>query len=560
MDRIHLHPSITPGDYFGYKQSGELETRSFPSRAKMTQESCRILAVVGSNDFRNNAAPDVDGWFFSDFYLLKHFLQPLSNTQTWLTCVDPKALVQKYGPYMHGNPHGLKRRVVLDSDIAENMQNLSVCQADDLLQWFCKAMKEQSAAAKVNDQTLIIVLLGHGEPKSYRIAIGGAGDQTRGVPRTNRFDLSLAARCLAKDTKTLFINSACYSGGWTISPLFNSCMMSATNFEDESISWPVADGRAGGSVFVTAIVEALIEQGIEDLEIDDEGYPITAPCEQTATYAGLVKAVSETYANREGAFGRVDLEEALPTFSAQDDAWDKVISDTGLSAQNLVDRMALLTLAENPRRTSTIILSGSAPPMDPVLRVTETAARRIMCSWARKYLKSEPGIPNSAKNLAVVYAAQQLLDLDTELSAEKLIRTGKWISYRLELMEQATLIARRLGSGHVCNNWASERYKARHDPQYQAHLAMVRRLRMFEDPMPDEGLADDKPNRFVGMVCYEKYELEEAKARLLIIKKKMPPGKLLTTIGHLLRHTNIRDSLRAVATEAGKRLSSELYF
>lgn len=80
------------------------------------------------------------GWFLSDFWLFYHLLHPVciqyvipswslplwisktvktgtrSTNQIWLTCEEPRSLVEKYGEYAHSNPLG-DRLVVLEKDM-----------------------------------------------------------------------------------------------------------------------------------------------------------------------------------------------------------------------------------------------------------------------------------------------------------------------------------------------------------------------------------------------------------------------------------------------------------
>lgn len=39
------------------------------------QPNTRIIALCGANDYNDNASPESDGWFLSDFYLFLHLLE-----------------------------------------------------------------------------------------------------------------------------------------------------------------------------------------------------------------------------------------------------------------------------------------------------------------------------------------------------------------------------------------------------------------------------------------------------------------------------------------------------
>ncbi len=64
------------------------------------------------------ANPAMDGWFFSDFFLFHHLLQGLGISQQWCSAEEPQQLIQKYGEYLHGNPHK-PRKVVLNQNMVK---------------------------------------------------------------------------------------------------------------------------------------------------------------------------------------------------------------------------------------------------------------------------------------------------------------------------------------------------------------------------------------------------------------------------------------------------------
>jgi hypothetical protein len=77
---------------------GSLNGRMFPSQCPpLVTRDTIIIAVCGPNDYRNNAHPDQDGRFFSDFYLFHHLFRGTARKQYWMTCVHPEVLMSKYG-------------------------------------------------------------------------------------------------------------------------------------------------------------------------------------------------------------------------------------------------------------------------------------------------------------------------------------------------------------------------------------------------------------------------------------------------------------------------------
>src|ERR1700728_3776145 len=75
------------------------------------REDAIILAVCGVPNI-DEADPEDDGWFFSDFFAFNYLLRRLRTSQVWIACVRPQDLVRKYGEYLHGNPYS-ERKVIL---------------------------------------------------------------------------------------------------------------------------------------------------------------------------------------------------------------------------------------------------------------------------------------------------------------------------------------------------------------------------------------------------------------------------------------------------------------
>lgn len=71
----------------------------------------------------------------------------------WLTCVDPKMLVSKYGEYVHGNRLGTCR-VVLDTDMLPNIlatSDIPVTNNNELLDTFIGTVRTECRVAAQNN-------------------------------------------------------------------------------------------------------------------------------------------------------------------------------------------------------------------------------------------------------------------------------------------------------------------------------------------------------------------------------------------------------------------------
>jgi hypothetical protein len=60
----------------------------------------RVVAVLGVDEAvatDNFASPSLgDGWMVSDFYLWMHVLDGMGRGQEWISCIEPRYLVEKY--------------------------------------------------------------------------------------------------------------------------------------------------------------------------------------------------------------------------------------------------------------------------------------------------------------------------------------------------------------------------------------------------------------------------------------------------------------------------------
>jgi hypothetical protein len=72
--------AIRPQDIGGYGKGsgrhGGIENLSFATHCPPdVQPGTRIIAICGVADVDRSASPQVDGWFYSDFYLFHHLLR-----------------------------------------------------------------------------------------------------------------------------------------------------------------------------------------------------------------------------------------------------------------------------------------------------------------------------------------------------------------------------------------------------------------------------------------------------------------------------------------------------
>ena len=310
---------IKPAEYGQLGQSkkeplGGLEDCAYPSLCPpAVTKNTIIIAVCGPNDFTDNASPEKDGWFFSDFFLFHHLLKGTASKQIWMTCVKPETLVEKYKEYVHGNPRSV-RKVVLDAEMLAETQAINVHQGKDLLERFLATVGDVSKEVEGTQQPILVLIFGHGGMDTFAITIGGIGEHS-GCPVLTIGKFKEAILRHNPHPNIALLTTSCFGGGWVQSPYLNTTAMSGVNHKKELLSWPTTDSlsRCCGSRFANGIAWALIKQEIEGIRrATDEGEELR----QSPTFASLVAIIHQTLKEE------VDPRESYNiSFSAKDDLW-----------------------------------------------------------------------------------------------------------------------------------------------------------------------------------------------------------------------------------------------
>ena len=233
---------IKPINYGGFGKAnglpyGGLEDLSFSARCPpVVTPDTVIIAVCGPNDFEGNAAPDKDGWFFSDFYLFHHLMRSTSKQQYWLTCVHPHDLVKKYKEYAHGNPKSDQRRIVLDQSMMVELGDILVFQPDDLLERFLSYLANMTKQTKNTLQPILVLMFGHGVEDVYSVLIGGRGAHET-CPTVTRSKFKEALLRYNANPNVTLLTTSCYGGGWVETDFFNVTGMAGVNRQEEVLSW-----------------------------------------------------------------------------------------------------------------------------------------------------------------------------------------------------------------------------------------------------------------------------------------------------------------------------------
>lgn len=400
----------------------------------------RLIAVCGITDDYDQASPTKDGWFFSDFYLFHYlFSHPHGPTpsQIWMTSEKPEDLVRKYTEYAHGDPKG-ERRVVLDQNTMpgiEQTDSLRVVSRKDLLERFLSTLREQSLLAKNENQHLVVLVFGHGDPETFGVALGG--DE----PNLKIEDVQ---RALQPGTPVTLFMTSCYSGGWIVKPNAMTCKpINATGITGagphaESQSWPVSSsiGRACGSMITSAILQTSIA-----IEESQE----TAEIRQDPTYISFARSIYDSYKRLD----RFADEQAIH-FSAQDDQWGLHFKRrSGIPLSQLKSRWESLRSVPAGNYGS-----GGSDRLVTGTRLLGTVRKRSKVKYAARFYfdNANPGLHNAASNIALHGQLMRLLNGKQKFSDEELDEIFETLRYRLDALAQADELATIMGVANEAFN------------------------------------------------------------------------------------------------------------
>ncbi|KAK2804445.1 hypothetical protein FQN51_002088 [Onygenales sp. PD_10] len=496
----------------------ELWEREFVSHCPPdVQPRTRVIAACGVTDVGDDASPTASGFFLSDFYLLFHLLEPtrepsliLENgsqanpkridefpnvtpsRQLWFTCEAPRALVEKYSVYAHGD-FRKERRIVLEDTLLpkiEQSDRLRVVPRHVLLERFLATLREQSRIAFEQNEPLLVLLFGHGDAKTYGIQVGGEGDPDRG-PRLLINHVKAAIRPGAQVT---LVTTSCFSGGWLIHPTLNLTGIAAAKENRESLSWPQSPSvrRVSGSRVASAIVKTLMDR--DGLVLSDE------EC-QFPTYMKLSESIWDT-------LKQID-ENAMDTgmvFSAQDDNWETEYRRRSgfplLSYQNRWETLRILPRGE---------VDDSSPEtaLDPATSLansrTGSLKRRMVRHLGQIYLNSFPGLDDAGPNVALHNSLHFLIkDYNTKhLYGPIIDKRFEQLLYRLDVMREADKMRQHMNVEFPSifsidlNEWEREHAASRDTVDRVSRMILNRNI--FDQPMGLAGPAYLKPWRYLAI-------------------------------------------------------------
>ena len=291
-------------------------SRSFQSKCPpLVSPHTIVVAVYGPNDHENNAGPQADEWYYSDFYIFYHLLKGTANKQQWLACVEPTRYVTKYGQLAHGNP-GHERKVVLD-DCMKDFPDLCVSQANDLAKEYLICVREASKAAADTDSPILLLLFGYCNPLNNGITIGGDAS-FESCPKIYPSDIESVLLEYNVHPRATLMTSSCFGDGWTYWPSADDISTTGVDDDYEFLSLPPKISIDGlcGSRFAHTVAESLAADEI----LPNEKYEYACymlDCERRSSPDAVREAVNEILVDR------VDLrrEGNAVTFSIEHDPW-----------------------------------------------------------------------------------------------------------------------------------------------------------------------------------------------------------------------------------------------
>lgn len=496
---------VEPAKYGGIgKNTGEpfggLQGRVFDSKCPpIVTVDTIVIGVCGPNDYRNNASPESDGWFFSDFYLFHHMLQGTAKEQYWMTCVDPRQLIEKYKEFSHGDPRTNNRRVVLDETMRKDVEDVLVFQEKDLLERFLAYVADASKGVKGTNRPMLIMIFGHGTVLSYSITIGGTGKAEKcDILTIEKFQEALLRH--NSNPNVTLMTTACYGGGWVQSPCLNITALAGVDEETQLLSWPVSDsmGRCCGSRYATGVAQALIKTEIQGLDLlTNEGNEALA----SPTFAALVAAIHDTLVEE------IDVRENNEiSFAAKDDMWGvEWRARTGFPLTAYQQKWDNLRMTGKGGSSTNLGHHGSVRFSDSLILSTSEANHRLK-RLAVEYLNSNPGEDCVAKNHRVHGDCRKILQ-GKHLPALELEDLAGALGYRMiSIMNQATRYKNRLGIEFLaCSACDTDKHKARiikaeGKSRYSKIYHMVVSKSLFDIPGSHEGWPYAKGYNYLAIV------------------------------------------------------------
>ncbi|KAN0079186.1 hypothetical protein V8E54_004400 [Elaphomyces granulatus] len=351
------------------------------------QRDTFILGVCGVPE--EISSPLDDGWFIADFYAFNYLLHGLGVSQKWLACSAPRTIIEKHGEYLHGNPY-MHRKVVLSYPLlnSNRLSEVTVVSPENILDEFLSSLKTICDTAREKKAPVLVFVFGHGQRFTHSVSIGSL------LLSMSAFDSAIGA-----GVDVTLVNTACFSGGWSVNPQLNVTSLVAAGPDQESESWAASKsiGRCCGSIYATALIKALSD--------------VASPLAMTDEVTGISGSLQPTKPSRLQAetfneFAKTGFVHDI-RFNAQDDDWENSwMGRTGIPLVDFEKRWSSLeSRASSPassvnRDPSALNLLLTDPVnSEPILGGklgslfggTARSQRRHVCALVKSLLETCPG-------------------------------------------------------------------------------------------------------------------------------------------------------------------------
>jgi hypothetical protein len=402
--------------------------------------------------------------------------------------------------------------------------NIRLLPSAVLLERFLYTLKDEINTAAQLNQPVLVLVFGHGDSDSHGIAIGGDFQ-----PNAPRLTMREFEKCLRNDVDVTLVITSCYSGGWVTKPRvrpfqpsrpFNISGMTAASAHNVSRSWAMSKSigkRAGGSIFATAVMNALMDTSQKTpgfahmcsafdsvIKEKEDGEAIR----NEPTYISLVKAVYEAMKDLDPSL----FERHGISFAAQDDNWDSAWRKrTGFPLLNYQSRWEMLRKAPHEPE----IYSGN----DQDEKTGGSPKLSILRERAVAYMNSFPGADNAVTNISFHSDIRDLIQGDKNFGVDILDYLDGVLDYRTSLLDLASEFAQladlNLGNAREFDveSWFRKNFKERNATvlrvatnareqfnKYQKVHQLIAEKKLFGVPLPQtQGPDYEKPKEYLSI-------------------------------------------------------------
>ncbi|KAL1600713.1 hypothetical protein SLS60_007101 [Paraconiothyrium brasiliense] len=513
LQNLNLGPSGPKGREYKGMGTKTIDPAMFSARLFPGDiDNTRVLAVCGIPP--EDSHPAEDGWFLSDFFAFKHVLSGLGKSQTWMTCVSPKNLVQEHNVFLHGNPYQ-DRKVVLNQDMVRKGfgADIVVVPSSNLCDAFTKNLQQEAHEAKKNKQPLMVLVFAHGKEEG--------GGWWLGPPGLRLFSRARFQGLVDQGIQVSIISTACFGGQWVIDTTFNKTYLAAAGPIQESESWNGSKScdRKCGSIYASALLKAWKQEADEAQGLlQKSAGPVT---ETESTYHSFTGAVWDSLFSLDRFAGQHDIR-----FSVQDEDWTAGWSARlGLPASAIrfeekwerlpiVQKDNSLGYSSLNRDLALTVDLDSLDVLSSKLNVRHggslNSARNQVCAMGALYLQSFPGRDSLSSNTSLHGKLRRIMDKRNEVDWTLLNTALQGVNFRMDLGHLATQLIQTAGMklprGFTCHETDISTLESQLEMQNRNKWGCIIQQAMGVLPEPSaelkQGVDWPKPGRYIAAAIF----------------------------------------------------------